>query len=277
MQVKLIIINGQVDSAFVISGGSGYVTVPDLIVDPGNSKGLFARLYPTVTGGVVTAVTVVQKGSNYDDSASVIEVTPGSNQKFRVNLTKWRVNSVVKNLSSTLFDDHYLVPGKGNTTKVVSSYVPAKLRENFGDDINVVDASLSSLTLTHSKILGWAFDGNPIYAQFGYKNPNTTVEGVSRLKSSYIRKSTAEINTQDSSGFRPSSSTYPSGYFINDYYYDSTSGDLDEYNGRYCITPEYPGGTYAYFSVLDSNANPAFPYCMNGIHDKYDPRSRGDP
>ena len=273
LQVKLIIINGQVDSAFVISGGSGYTTVPDLIVDPGNSKGLFARLYPTVTNGVVTAVTVVQKGSNYDDSAFVTEVTPGSNQKFRVNLTKWRVNSVVKNLSSTLFDDHYLVPGKGNTTKVVSSYVPAKLRENFGDDINVVDASLSSLTLKHSKILGWAFDGNPIYAQFGYKNPNTTVEGVSRLKSSYIRRSTAEINNQDNSGFRPSSSRYPSGYFVNDYYYDSTSGDLDEYNGRYCITPEYPGGIYAYFSVLDSNANPAFPYCMNGIHDKYDARN----
>ena len=57
-----------------------------------------------------------------------------------------------------------------------------------------------SLTLKHSKILGWAFDGNPIYAQFGYTNPNTTAEGVSRLKSSYIRRSTAEINTQESSG-----------------------------------------------------------------------------
>ena len=67
---------------------------------------------PVVTGGVVTAVTNSTEGSNYDDSAFVTEVTPGSNQKFRVNLTKWRVNSVVKNLSSTLFDDHYLVPGR---------------------------------------------------------------------------------------------------------------------------------------------------------------------
>jgi hypothetical protein len=36
--------------------------------------------------------------------------------------------------------------------------------------------------------------------------------------------------------------------------------DLDEYNGRFCHTPEFPGGTYAYFVSMSSNGTPVFPY-----------------
>jgi hypothetical protein len=36
--------------------------------------------------------------------------------------------------------------------------------------------------------------------------------------------------------------------------------DLDEYNGRYCVTPEFPGGTYAYFVAISSNGTPVYPY-----------------
>ena len=51
----------------------------------------------------------------------------------------------------------------------------------------------------------------------------------------------------------------------NDYLGDSgrTLGvdfDLDEYNGRFCVTPEFPNGTYAYFVTITTNGAPAFPY-----------------
>jgi len=36
--------------------------------------------------------------------------------------------------------------------------------------------------------------------------------------------------------------------------------DLDEYNGRWCVTPEFPNGTYAYFVSVSSNGTPVFPY-----------------
>jgi hypothetical protein len=36
--------------------------------------------------------------------------------------------------------------------------------------------------------------------------------------------------------------------------------DLDEYNGRWCLTPEFPNGTYAYFVAISSNGTPVFPY-----------------
>ena len=49
-------------------------------------------------------------------------------------------------------------------------------------------------------------------------------------------------------------------------------GILDENNGRFCVTPEYPNGTYAYFATFESDVEgtgpfvnykkPAFPYLI---------------
>ena len=57
---------------------------------------------------------------------------------------------------------------------------------------------------------------------------------------------------------------YPAGFFVEDYAY-ANNGDLDEYNGRYCRTPEFPNGVYAYFAtvspdVQSSAREPQFPY-----------------
>ena len=60
--------------------------------------------------------------------------------------------------------------------------------------------------------------------------------------------------------------TYPAGCFIEDYAYTSGAGDLDARNGRFCITPEYPSGTYAYFVTIDAALNPVFPYTFYGTY-----------
>jgi hypothetical protein len=49
---------------------------------------------------------------------------------------------------------------------------------------------------------------------------------------------------------------------MEDYVFTSNAGDLDFRNGRFCVTPEYPSGTYAYFVTLDGNLDPQFPYTM---------------
>jgi hypothetical protein len=51
------------------------------------------------------------------------------------------------------------------------------------------------------------------------------------------------------------------GIFIEDYSY-TASGDLDQHNGRFCVTPDYPNGTYAYFVTLNSLLKPAYPYII---------------
>jgi len=57
-------------------------------------------------------------------------------------------------------------------------------------------------------------------------------------------------------------STYPLGAYLEDYTFSSRSGDLDIYNGRYCVTPDYPNGTYAYFVTVDSTYTPAYPFVV---------------
>src|SRR5439155_14556856 len=58
------------------------------------------------------------------------------------------------------------------------------------------------------------------------------------------------------------SATYPLGYYLEDYVYNSASGDLDQYNGKFTITPDFPNGTYAYFTTLDSLGKAAYPYIV---------------
>jgi len=111
----------------------------------------------------------------------------------------------------------------------------------------------------HSPLLGFAYDGFPIYGAYGYKNADGT-GGVARIKSSYeLRNITARTDGP------AVDATYFLGYFREDYeYVDHSSEDdyLDEHNGRFCVTPEYPNGTYAYFCTVDEDWNSAYPYAV---------------
>ncbi|PQO44087.1 YHYH protein [Blastopirellula marina] len=94
---------------------------------------------------------------------------------------------------------------------------------------------------SHSPLIGWAADGFPIYALYGYKDPKDANSEIVELNSSYQLKQ----------GARPGGSRGPGGKydgtFLADYQFVSGQGDLDECNGRYCVTPDFPEGTYAYF------------------------------
>ncbi len=112
----------------------------------------------------------------------------------------------------------------------------------------------------HSPIIGYAFDGFPVYGAYAYTNTNGT-GAIKRMKSSYV-VSTATTRTNGPAV----DATYPEGCFIQDYSYSAGSGDLDDRNGRFCITPEYPSGTYAYFVTIDASLAPAFPYTFYGTY-----------
>lgn len=104
---------------------------------------------------------------------------------------------------------------------------------------HAITAQWLSETDEHSALVGWAADGFPIYLRYGYENATDPSTGVVNLASSYRLKS----------GSRPSDSPGGAydGTFVADYEYVDGLGDLDECNGRECVTPEFPDGTYAYF------------------------------
>ena len=93
----------------------------------------------------------------------------------------------------------------------------------------------------HSPLLGWAFDGFPIYVVYGYSDPMDPESDVAEMTSSFRLKKGDRPPTPGGPG-----GTYD-GSFVQDYEYVEGLGTLDECNGRFTITPDFPEGTYAYF------------------------------
>ena len=63
---------------------------------------------------------------------------------------------------------------------------------------------------------------------------------------------------------RTSAPKHPLGRYVDDYEWVAGVGDLDQYNGRFTVTPEFPNGTYAYYATIDDSGDPAFPYLLAG-------------
>jgi len=109
------------------------------------------------------------------------------------------------------------------------------------------DSPLDSDSPNHSSILGWAYDGFPIYGPWGYSDP--------------MDMSSAIINVR--SGYHCSENDDCTDY--NNWSFDESNGELDQCNGRFTKTPDFPDGMYVYvFSVKDSSGHihfPGVPYC----------------
>jgi hypothetical protein len=102
----------------------------------------------------------------------------------------------------------------------------------------------------HSPIIGFALDGFPIYGPFGWD----AAGNIRRMTSSYrLRRIVRRTVLPDGTTLTPGQEgpnvgpAFPLGTFAEDYEFVRGSGTLDEYNGRFTRTPEYPDGTYAYF------------------------------
>lgn len=107
---------------------------------------------------------------------------------------------------------------------------------------------------TAMTLVGWALDGFPIYARYGYTVASDASSALKVLKGSYQLKTTADTG-------RPSTSTYPMGTFQQDWQYVAGSGDLDECNGRTGVTPEFPQGIYHY---VTTDSYPYIQRCLKG-------------
>lgn len=121
----------------------------------------------------------------------------------------------------------------------------------------------------HSKILGFAFDGYPIYGPYGYLFPTDEESGIKRIESGYLKLPSDSHRPgawkYDRTIETPSGEiTLDAGSFIQDFIYRRSHGDLDQFNGRYCVTPDFPNGTYAYFLTFEDDelTTPAYPYIV---------------
>lgn len=105
---------------------------------------------------------------------------------------------------------------------------------------------------TAMTLIGYLGDGFPVYAVYGYTTATDATSDTREMNSSYRVKS----------GTRPSGpgGSYD-GTFVQDYEYVAGLGDLDQCNGRFGVTPEYPNGIYHYYMT---NTYPFIPRCFSG-------------
>jgi len=187
---------------------------------------------------------------------------------------------------------------------------PIGVRYVLGDNINYDSSTkfysenTSATNWKHSPIIGWVNDGLPLYGPYGYSNPTNVSSGVRRMISGYVLRNgsngTTDLNTtgrknlplwaqvaQTNKPFKNGpdvSTTYELGHYAEDYDYLGDHGytqgvdfDLNKYNARYCVTPEYPNGTWAYFVSIKADGTPWYPYNVGPWYMATPPASTGQP
>lgn len=90
-------------------------------------------------------------------------------------------------------------------------------------------------------LVGYAADGFPIYTSLAHSVATNAASPLKQMHSSWQLK---QGEREGGPGGKPD------GKFTRDYEYVAGSGDLDECNGRFGVTPEYPNGTY-YYCITD--------------------------
>lgn len=245
-QLSPNIVNGRIVSVQVLSSGYEYTSIPSLEVI-GSGSG--AILKPVIDNEKIVDVVVINAGIGYSASNTSIIVNPrGSGAIFDTRVRSLTLNDTFRFGNSDLVT---VLINKNNTLV----YTLLGYSEDLGKSTYFDDGS------KHSPIVGWAYDGNPIYGPYGYEDPNNNQSRVKLLSPGYSLSANNVSN-------RPS--TFATGFFIEDYQYDQ-SGDLDQFNGRFCKTPEFPNGVYAYFvgvstSTTTGKLEPKYPYFIGNSY-----------
>lgn len=162
--------------------------------------------------------------------------------------------------------------------------VPTRFDDSFAPTSDVCGDFPSEALFTvdpsaHSPLIGYAFDGYPIYGPYGFAEADGS-GGVVRIETSWqLRDITVRHTLPDGTELAPNqygpdvgelvTPAIPPGAapvaavlgaYIEDHEYVEGSGHLDEFNGRFAVTPEYPEGTYAYYATVDADHNGQYPY-----------------
>ncbi len=156
---------------------------------------------------------------------------------------------------------------------------------DFGDDMNHAHVQPSGEYHYHGMpellidllgdeqnmtLVGWASDGFPVYARYGYTDANDSNSTIKPLQTSYRLKQVPDANRPEilttliggpGQGSTKPDISIPMGAFTQDYEYVEGLGDLDQCNGRFGVTPEFPNGIY-YYMVTDDF--PFFTRCLKG-------------
>lgn len=262
---KATVTDGKVTQIEVIQPGEYYSTPPTVRIIDGAGRGRFAEYTAEIdTKGRISGFTVVSEGNFYSQDNIQVEIVPiGENAAATAQIRKWyfdrykKVNNEINSGTRGSFNfyaiDNFISGGR--------LVLEQNIDPTYGlgpVHVPYQDIPPGSYNDQHGKLLGYAYDGNPVYSAGGYEDPLDSTSNITLIQSGYKLK-TSRVNG-------PSTTSYPLGTFVEDYYYEYTDNYgktiLDENNGRWCVTPEYPNGTYAYFLTTNIAGFSVYPYLV---------------
>ena len=212
---------------------------------------------------------VVKKGSgNYNIPRVDLVAVANNNSNLGTNAIGVLVNGLplynVKDTSSWNNENtwHY---NKEFANRNRANTIIAETDSNGLTSTLVPTIDMSSTTAwgnatTHSGIIGWAFDGLPVYGPYGYSDPLDINSDIVNIKSSFDLK--AGARTSGPGGDH-------TGAFIEDYTWNSSKASSNGYAGRWNhrvgITPESSGAQIKFYvATIDDDGTPMFPYAVGG-------------
>jgi hypothetical protein len=270
-------LGGGVVSSVAVANAGTYTAAPTVTFSSGSATATTSM--KVVSAVVSTAANSSAGGTGYK-VGDVLTIAGGSST-IAATLTVTSITGSGSGPIATL-----TITQAGSYTVVPPNYV------------SVTGGSGSNATLT----LIWGVKAvNPTSGGSGYATtPTVTIGGVRRMISGYQLRDGTNSTTNLSSAGRdtlaawalaaqgrtiqitstqfgpPVNSTYPLGHYAEDYDYLGDLGytqgsrsntgnvffDLDGYNTRFCITPDFPNGTWAYFTTITSSGTSFYPYSV---------------
>ena len=291
---------GRLTSIALTSGGQYFNDVPSIVLVDASGRGRGAMITCDIANGAIQSTTIVSPGIDYNPATTQLKAIPvGAGAELEVEVERFifdRPGQVKFNNAWTFDSGNGFLYEDEDDARSRFGYVglPRELLTRLGDDLQGGG---------HSPIIGWAFDGNPIYGPFGYANGVDDSEGFQKQFTAYVlqddRSDIIATGGTEPALIPPSINQYPMGTFIEDYKYDPIGAairggrlkaedekllmtELDEYinyqsyipgvldgnNGKVCNTPEfpkelYPDGVYVYF-VSTFGESMSYPYIIGG-------------
>ncbi len=212
---------GRITHADLLGGGRFYNDLPIITAIDASGRGKGAVFACEVADGQITSVTIVHPGIDYDPLTTSCVIQPkgyGADVEADIQFYHYDRNFEIKNTQNWFYDKNmgFVFEDKDDVRTNYGYVVKPQLLADY----------LEETPESHSPILGWAYDGNPIYGSYGYANKRDDSDGIQQYFSSYIlakdRSSLiASGGDYDTIGtLPPDVQAHPMGTFVEDYTYD---------------------------------------------------------
>ena len=231
---------GRVTKVNLLGGGRFFNDLPTVTASDSSGRGKGAVFACEIENGEITDIKIVHPGIDYDPETTDCIIHPkGYNCEIAVEIQYFHYdrNYQIQNTPNWDYDKNggFVFEDKENIRSNYAYITKPQLLSNY----------LEESDTTHSPILGWAYDGNPIYGPYCYANKIDDSDGIIQYFSSYVLAkdrtqiiaSGGEFDTVAT--LPPSDDTFPMGTFIEDYTYNPDAAVI-KLSTRLYIDTEVP-------------------------------------